>query len=113
LELVAREDPYASLDELAVRLTSGLRDAFDEASVPCTVNRVGSLFSLFFTDGPVRNYSDARAADHARYATFFHAMLERGIYLPPSGYEAWFIGTAHGESEIEQTIEAAKKAITG
>jgi glutamate-1-semialdehyde 2,1-aminomutase len=113
LDLVAREDPYASLDELAVRLTSGLRDAFDEASVPCTINRVGSLFSLFFTDGPVRNYSDARAADHARYASTFHAMLDEGVYLPPSGYEGWFLGTAHGEPDIERTIEAAKKAITG
>jgi glutamate-1-semialdehyde 2,1-aminomutase len=62
---------------------------------------------MFFSDGPVRDYDEARAADHARYAKFFHTMLDAGVLLPPSGYEAWFLSAAHGEREIEMTLEAA------
>ena len=69
-----------------------------------------SLLSLFFAEPPIRHFGQAQAADHARYARFFHAMLDRGIYLPPSGYEAWFLSTAHGGPEIEQTLEAATEA---
>jgi glutamate-1-semialdehyde 2,1-aminomutase len=113
LDLIAGDAPYARLDERAERLTSGLQVAFEGAKVPITVNRVGSLFSVFFSPGPVGNYADARGADHARYATFFHAMLDEGVYLPPSGYEGWFLSTAHGESEIERTIDAAVRAASG
>ncbi|HXF73427.1 MAG TPA: aspartate aminotransferase family protein, partial [Actinomycetota bacterium] len=80
------------------------------AGVAATVNREGSLLSAFFSEGPVRNLDDARAADHDRYARFFHAMLERGVYLPPSGYEGWFLGAAHGEPEIERLLDAAAHA---
>ncbi len=102
LELIRAEDPYRTLRELAQRLADGL------ASIqPVTVNRVESLFSVFFSSRSVRDEGDARAADHARYAQFFHGMLERGILLPPSGYEAWFLSAAHGAEEIERTLEAA------
>jgi glutamate-1-semialdehyde 2,1-aminomutase len=78
--------------------------------VACTINRVGSLFSVFFAGGPVRNYDHATAADHARYARFFHAMADEGVYLPPSGYEAWFLSTAHTDEDIERTVSAAASA---
>lgn len=110
LELIDRLDPYPKLAVRAARLADGLSAILSEARVPATVNRVESLFSIFFSSGPVRNLADARATDHARFARFFHAMLDEGIYLPPSGYEAWFIGDAHGEEEIEATLRAAEKA---
>jgi glutamate-1-semialdehyde 2,1-aminomutase len=110
LNLAERLDPYPLLEGLADRLTHGLHEAFEGAGVPHTVNRVGSLFSVFFTEGSVGNYADAKAADHDRYARFFHAMLDAGIYLPPSGYEAWFLSTAHTEEDIDRTLVAAEKA---
>ncbi|MGH2677961.1 MAG: hypothetical protein ACRDHB_06330, partial [Actinomycetota bacterium] len=81
-----------------------------EAGVAHTVNRVGVLLSVFFDDRPVRDYTGAAAADHRAYGRFFHAMLDRGVYLPPSGYEAWFLATAHGEAEIDRTVTAARQA---
>jgi glutamate-1-semialdehyde 2,1-aminomutase len=87
-----------------------LSEAFAAAGIPATINRTESLFSVFFTDQPVRNHADARRADHGRYARFFHAMLEAGVYLPPSGYEAWFLGTAHTDEDVERTVAAARVA---
>ncbi len=113
LELAERVDPYPVLEVRAERLAEGLARAFAEAGVPAVVNREGSLLSVFFAEGPVRNFEEARAADHARYARFFHAMLERGVYLPPSGYEGWFLGAAHGEAEIERILDAAREAAGG
>jgi glutamate-1-semialdehyde 2,1-aminomutase len=71
------------------------------------VNRAGSLLSVFFSAGPVRHFADATAADHQRYARFFHHLLDRGVWLPPSGYEMWTLGTAHGPEEVERVLEAA------
>ena len=65
------------------------------------------MFSVFFSEEPVRNFDGARAADHARYARFFHHLLERGVYLPPSGYELWSLGTAHSQETTERTLDAA------
>ena len=99
-------DPYAELAKRAAELADGLRQALgDSASV--TVNRAESLLSPFFSAGPVRNFADARAADHERYALFFHHMLERGVWLPPSGYELWTLGTEHGDRELETIVDAA------
>jgi glutamate-1-semialdehyde 2,1-aminomutase len=110
LELADREDPYPVLERLAADLSAGLSEALDEAGVAHTVNREGSLFSVFFGPHPVRDYAGARSADHDAYARLFHALLDRGVYLPPSGYEAWFLGTAHGEAEVERTVAAAREA---
>ena len=68
---------------------------------------------MAFAERPVRNFEDARSADHSRYARFFHAMLDRGFWLPPSGYEAWFVSAAHTEDEVDRTIEAAEQAMKG
>jgi glutamate-1-semialdehyde 2,1-aminomutase len=108
LDLIEKTDPYPALESTAQALCAGLNEAL--AAVPHTINREGSLFSVFFTDQPVTEYESARAADHERYATFFHAMLERGVYLPPSGYEGWFLSTAHADEEVEMVLDAAGEA---
>ena len=98
---------HAHLARLADRLATGLAAAFADAGVPARVQRAGTLLSVFFTTEPVRDHDGARAADHRRYAAFFHGMLERGHYLPPSGYEAIFLSTAHTEADIDATVTAA------
>jgi glutamate-1-semialdehyde 2,1-aminomutase len=107
LDLAAREDPYEALERLAIRLTDGLTQRFRAAGIAATVNLAKSMFSVFFTDRQVRTFEDAKAADHERYARFFHHMLERGVYLPPSGYELWSLSTAHDDAATERTLEAA------
>lgn len=102
------EAAYAVLDARADQLVAGLAEAFAQAGVPAVLQREGNLFGLFFTAGPVTDYDGAKAADHARYARFFHGMLARGHYLPPSGYEAMFVSTAHTEEDIDATVEAAR-----
>ena len=88
LDLIERAPPYAHLEAMADRLTAGMTDILAAADVPHAIKREGSLLSLFFADGEVVDLATARAADHAVYARLFHMMLERGVYLPPSGYEA-------------------------
>jgi len=107
LDLAAREDPYEALERLSIRLTDGLAQRFRAAGIAATVNRAKSMFSVFFTDRQVRTFEDAKAADHERYARFFHHMLERRVYLPPSGYELWSLSTAHDDATTERTLEAA------
>ncbi|HET9723858.1 MAG TPA: glutamate-1-semialdehyde 2,1-aminomutase [Actinomycetota bacterium] len=107
LDLARATDPYPGLLRTAGEITAGIVEAFGARGLPVTVNRAGSLFSVFFADGPVRDYGDARAADHERYARLFHHMLERGVYLPPSGYELWTLSTTHGPEEVAATLEAA------
>jgi glutamate-1-semialdehyde 2,1-aminomutase len=110
LDLIERLDPYAGLEERAAELERGLTEAFQGSGVSATINRVESLFSVFFSKGPVMDYEGARSSDHDAYARFFHSMREEGVALPPSGYEGWFLGTAHGDAEVERTIEAARVA---
>ena len=110
LDLIDRLDPYPGLAETVRALAGGISEALSAAGVPHRLSVVEPLFSLFFGDRQVRSYEDARVADHETYARFFHAMLERDVYLPPSGYEAWFPSTAHGEAEVERTLAAAREA---
>ena len=110
LELIDREDPYHELSRAADVITTELSRALGEAGVPHTINRVESLFSLFFGNQAARDYESARGSDHEAYARLFHGMLERGVYLPPSGYEAWFLSVAHGDAEVARTLEAARAA---
>jgi len=109
---VLGRDPgiYARLDRLSERLTSGVAAAASAAEVPLTVNRRGSMFTAFFTRGPVNDYASAKTSDTAAFAAFFRAMLEEGIYLPPSQFEAAFLSAAHTEADIEATIRAAQRA---
>ncbi len=107
-----RGDPdfYARLDRLAGRLVSGVASAAADAGVPLTVNRRGSMFTFFFTGRPVKDYATAKTSDTAAFAAFFRAMLEEGIYLPPSQFEAAFLSAAHSEADIDATIRAAVTA---
>jgi glutamate-1-semialdehyde 2,1-aminomutase len=104
------DDAYRQLDRLAGALGDGLAAAFAEAGVPATVQRAGNLFSVFMTAGPVPDYEAARRQDTAAYGRFFHAMLERGVYLPPSAFEAWFLSIVHTDAEVDQVLEAARAA---
>jgi len=81
--------------------------------VPVTVNRVGSMLTAFFCQGPVTSYTDVQRADTRAYGRYFHGMLERGIYLAPSQFESAFVSLAHTEEDIEQTLEAAREALKG
>ncbi|HET7342574.1 MAG TPA: glutamate-1-semialdehyde 2,1-aminomutase [Methylomirabilota bacterium] len=101
---------YARLETLGAQLEQGLRDGAQKAGVPLTVNRVGSMLTAFFCAGPVRDYATARGADTARYARFFSAMLERGMYLAPSQFEAAFVSLAHSEADLERAGRAAAEA---
>jgi glutamate-1-semialdehyde 2,1-aminomutase len=103
--------PYSRLDELGARLETGLRQAARDAGIPHTLNRVGSMWTLFFTEGPVTDYESAKKSDTARFAKFFWAMMDRGIYLPCSQFEAAFNSVLHGEKQIDQTIAAAREAL--
>ena len=95
LDLARTTDPYPGLEGTAETLVAALRERFAARDLPVTINRAGSLLSVFFTDRPVANFDDAKAADHQRYARLFHHFLDRGVALPPSGYELWTLGTAH------------------
>lgn len=108
LDILAEGRAYRELESAADNLATGLAEAAADAGVPVTINRVGSLMSCFFTDKPVRNFDDVRATDIAAFKRFFSAMLDRGIYLAPSAYEAMFLSLAHTKADIEQTIEAAR-----
>ncbi len=108
LDLARARSPYAGLEATASDLTGQLAAVFAEQAVPVSINRAGSLFSVFFTDRDVRDFEGAAAADHERYGRFFHHMLERGVYLPPSGYELWTLSTTHGPDEVTQIVEAVR-----
>jgi glutamate-1-semialdehyde 2,1-aminomutase len=111
LRLLAKERPYAELDRRGEALAAGLRQAAARAGLPATVNRVGSMLTLFFQQGPVVDHRTAMASDVARYAAFFQHLLARGIYLPPSQFEAMFLSSAHGDNDVARICEAAGHAL--
>jgi glutamate-1-semialdehyde 2,1-aminomutase len=102
-------DAYARLERLTTTLADGLREA--AAGLPVQVCHTTGLLTVFFSGEPVRDYDDAKACDTERYAAFCRGMLERGVYLPPSQFEAWFPSLAHTEAHVERTIEAAREAL--
>ncbi|HEY8763398.1 MAG TPA: glutamate-1-semialdehyde 2,1-aminomutase [Solirubrobacteraceae bacterium] len=102
---------YRRLAEVTERLADGLREASRRAGIPMQVQSVPGLLTPFFSGAPVRNYADAKACDTAAYGTWCRALLERGIYPPPSQFEAWFPSLAHRDEEIERTIRAAADAL--
>ncbi len=97
---------YARLDATADRVADLAGTALTEAGVPHTINRAGNLFSVFFSGDPVFDYDSARTQDTAAFARFFHAMLDAGVWLPPSAYEAWFVSAAHGAAELSRIEDA-------
>jgi glutamate-1-semialdehyde 2,1-aminomutase len=110
LEALAPPGPYAALEATAAGLAAGLREDAAASGVPVVVSQLGSLLTVFFARGPIRNYTEACQADRDAFARFHRAMLERGISLPPSQFEAWFLSTAHGPAEIEATRAAARES---
>jgi glutamate-1-semialdehyde 2,1-aminomutase len=101
---------YPRLEATAEAVAAGVKAEAEKAGVPLTLNRVGSMWTWFFGPGPVRNYEEAARSDTAAFGRFHRAMLDRGVWLPPSQYEAAFLGAAHGEEEIALTIGAAREA---
>jgi glutamate-1-semialdehyde 2,1-aminomutase len=103
---LATDDVYAHVSSAGDAIKDAAAKALSDAGVPHVVSSAGTMFSVFFTDGPVRDYDDAQRQDTAAYAAFFHAMLERGVYLPPSAYEAWFVSSAHDEEAVHDVVTA-------
>jgi glutamate-1-semialdehyde 2,1-aminomutase len=101
---------YAKLEKASKAVAEGVGAEAAKAGVPLTTNRVGAMWTWFFTPGPVKDYDDAAKSDTAAFGRFHRAMLEGGVWLPPSQFEAAFLGTAHGEAEVSATIEAARNA---
>ncbi|MBJ6978818.1 MULTISPECIES: glutamate-1-semialdehyde 2,1-aminomutase [unclassified Luteimonas] len=110
LELVQEPGFHDRLEQTTNLLCDGFEDAARAAGVPLTTNRVGAMFGLFFTDRKVDTYADATACDTAAFNRFFHAMLERGVFLAPSAYEAGFVSSAHTGDVVEATLVAARDA---
>ena len=98
---------YLRLEQLGAQLEAGMRDAAKSANIPVTFNRCGSMFCGYFTSEPVHNLADAMKSDRERFKKFFHGMLDAGVYLAPSQFEAGFISTAHREVDLEKTLNAA------
>ena len=110
LDALAAPGAYERLESLGARLEEGLLRAARQAGATVTVNRVGSLLTAFFGGGPVTDWASAKRSDTARFGRFFHAMLDRGIYLPPAQFEALFVSLAHTEADIDRTVAAAREA---
>ena len=108
-----KSEIYSRLDSLSSRLVDGIAAAAKDAGVQITANRVGSMFTWFFNPGPVTDWASASKSDTAHFGRFFRGMLDSGIYLPPSQYEAAFLGAAHSEEDVQKTIDAAKAVFTG
>jgi glutamate-1-semialdehyde 2,1-aminomutase len=104
------DDSYVTLEHTATRLADGLAKAFANASVPAQVTRARTLVGVFFTDHEVKNYDDARTADQARYATYFHRLLDDGVYVAPSAFETLFPSLAHTAADVDRTVESASTA---
>jgi glutamate-1-semialdehyde 2,1-aminomutase len=111
LEVLKTDLPYEKLERLSARLEAGLRQAAESAGVPHTIARVGSMMTLFFSGEPVTDWPSASRCDTAAFARYFWGMLERGIYLPCSQYEALFVSAAHSEEDIDATIGAAQEVL--
>jgi glutamate-1-semialdehyde 2,1-aminomutase len=110
LDVLKSGEVYKQLEAASDQLLDGLLALATKSRLTTTGQRVGSMLTIFFHPGPIENYEQATASDTESFAVFFRGMLERGVVLPPSQFEAWFLGSAHGESEIRQTLTAAAGA---
>jgi glutamate-1-semialdehyde 2,1-aminomutase len=106
---ILKENPsiYSALEEKTQYLHTGLETVFGGKNIPCTINRVGSMISVYFTDQAVTDFESSSKADMEKFKKFFHGMLEQGIYLPPSAFESWFLNNALSNRDLDETIEAA------
>jgi glutamate-1-semialdehyde 2,1-aminomutase len=113
LKALSQTGVYEALEEKGAWLARELAQAAAPSGVPLTVNRVGSMLTVFFTPGPVHNLDDAKKADLDRFRQFFQGMLKAGVYLPPSQFEAWFVSLPHRQEDLEYTVAAAQKVLSG
>src|SRR4051794_6092172 len=107
---LATDDVYSRITVAGDAIKDAADKALSDAGVPHAVQSAGTMFSVFLADGPVRDYDDAQRQDTAAYAAFFHTMLDRGVYLPPSAYEAWFVSSAHDDAAVEAVLDALPAA---
>jgi glutamate-1-semialdehyde 2,1-aminomutase len=111
LKQLTKPELYDAMKQMAEKLVSRLRADLVHSRIPAQINAVGSLATIFFTAGPVRNYADAKRSDTKRYARFFRGMLDRGIFLAPSQFEAAFLSAAHTLADIDRTVAAARESL--
>ena len=111
LEHMRAPGAYDQLEAKARRLAEGIRQAAAEAGIPIQVNQLGAMLTAFFTDQPVTDYSSAKTSDTERYAAYFRGMLERGVYIAPSQFEAAFLSLAHSDADIDRTLEVGREAL--
>jgi glutamate-1-semialdehyde 2,1-aminomutase len=111
LELLRRPGTYERLETITRRLRDGLLSIAGEAGLPLCADSISGMFGFFLCDGPVRNFSESKAADTARFARLHRAMLERGVYLAPSAFEAGFTSLAHADADIDATLEAFRASV--
>ncbi|EDP73982.1 glutamate-1-semialdehyde 2,1-aminomutase [Hydrogenivirga sp. 128-5-R1-1] len=109
LQILKEKNPYPELDKKGEKLEKGLKDLIIKYSIKATVNRVGSMITMFFTDKEVKNFQDAKSSDLEMFNKFFWKMIEKGVYLAPSQFEASFLSTAHSEEDINRTLEAVEE----
>ena len=107
---LADDAVYARVDAAAATLSRAADEALSAAGVPHVVQHAGSMFSVFFTDSPVLDYATARTQSTAAYAAFFHAMLDAGVYLPPSAFESWFLSASHDDAALDRVVDALPTA---
>jgi glutamate-1-semialdehyde 2,1-aminomutase len=112
LELLKLKKIYQELEKKTSYLAENIYMSAEERGIPLSINHIRGMFTLFFTEGPVRDYRTAKMSDTNRFAKFFIEMLEQGIYLPPSQYEAWFVSLAHTQKDLDKTIEACDNAFS-
>ncbi len=111
LQILRESKPYGELENKGKRLEEGLKEITGERGIPATVNRLGSMLTLFFTDEKVRDFETAKSSDTKLFSKFFKALLERGILIPPSQFEAWFVSTAHSDEDIDTALEKVRSAL--
>ena len=104
-------DFYGDLEESCNYLYDGIRNVLQDLGLNYTLNTCGSMFTLFFTDQKVTDFDSAKTSDNEKFTKYFNAMLENGIYLPPSQFEACFVSIAHSKNDLDKTIEAVRKSL--
>jgi glutamate-1-semialdehyde 2,1-aminomutase len=107
---LATDEVYAHITRAGDAIKAAATEALTAAGVPHVVQSTGTMFSVFFTEGPVRDFADASAQDSAAFAAFFHAMLSAGVHLPPSAYEGWFLSWAHDDRAVQTVLDALPAA---
>ncbi len=111
LRVLEQDKPYAELERRTSWLTDAIAGAAHEFRIPIQINRIASMFTVFFTDQPVTDYASAKRSDTKRFARFFHALLQQGVFLPPSQFEAAFLSVAHSDEVLAQVAEAVREAM--